>query len=157
MDDAALHDVDEPITARVVLSGFAGGIAGLVAMAPVIAGIPMLLGIFQAQPLAEFARLIIAEAGATLGVAFFAVGGAFVLPLFFVVTASFLPPRQPKWVRGISISLFFWVSFVFVFLPTDGTAITAAFLVITFVAHVIYGGVLGAVMMRLTGIPEHDV
>lgn len=157
VDDAALHDVEEPITARVVLSSFAGGILGLVAMAPVIAGIPMVLGIFEAEPLAEFARFIIAEAGATLGVAFFAVGGAFVLPLFFVVTASFLPPREPKWARGVTISVFFWTSFVFVFLPNGTFAVDAAFVVITLVAHCIYGGVLGAVMTRLTGIPEHDV
>lgn len=157
VDDAAMHDVEEPITARVVLSGFAGGILGLVAMAPVIAGIPMVLGIFEAEPLAEFARFIITEAGATLGIAFFAVGGAFVLPLFFVVTASFLPPRDPKWMRGVTMSVFFWTSFVFIFLPNGTLAGDAAFAVITLVAHCIYGGVLGVTLLRLTGIPEHDV
>lgn len=156
-EDARLDDVDEPITPRVVLSSFAGGILGLVAMAPVIAGIPMVLGVFQVDPLARFARLVIADAGATLGLAFFAVGGAFVLPLFFVVTASFLPPREPRWLRGVTIASLFWVSFVFVFWPAGTTTVNALFVVVTLVAHWVYGGVLGLVMQRLTGIPEHDV
>jgi hypothetical protein len=156
-DDSVMRDVEDPLTARAVLSSFAAGTAGLVAMAPIIAGIPMLLGVFQVDPLARFARLVIADASATLGIAFFAVGGAVVLPLFFVVTASFLPPREPKFVRGVTIAMMFWVSFVFVFWPGDTTVINAAFVVVTLVAHLIYGAVLGGVLDRLTGIPEHDV
>lgn len=156
-DDDPVRELDEPITPRVVLSSFAGGIVGLVAMAPVIAGIPIVLGVFQVGPLEAFARLVIADASATLGIAFFAVGGAFVLPLFFVVTASFLPPREPRWLRGVTISSLFWVSFVFVFWPGDSLVVNTTFVVVTLLAHWIYGGVLGLVMARLTGIPEHDV
>lgn len=156
-DDAVMREVEDPLTVRAVLSSFAAGIAGLIAMAPVIAGIPMVLGVFQVDPLARFARLVIADASATLGAAFFVVGGAFVLPLFFVVTASFLPPREPKFARGVTIALMFWVSFVFVFWPGATMVTNASFLAVTLVAHLIYGAVLGGVLNRLTGIPEHDV
>lgn len=150
-------ETEEPLTLRAIASSIIGGIAGLVVMAPVIAGIPILLGVFQAEPLAEFSNLIIAEADATLGLAFFVAGGAFMLPLFFVVTATFLPPREPEYLRGATIATMFWVSFVFIFWPNASLYVNTVFLVVTLVAHWLYGAVLGLVMTRLTGIPEHHV
>lgn len=156
-EEPVLGEYEEPLTPRAVLSSFAGGIAGLVVMAPVIAGIPMLLGVFQMEPLEQFANLVIADANSTLGIYFFLAGGAFVLPLFFLVTATFLPPREPRYARGATISTLFWASFVFIFWPGASTYVNAVFLVVTLVAHWLYGLVLGLVMQRLTGIPEHRV
>jgi len=156
-DEPSLGSAEEPLTLRVVAGAFVGGVAGLVVMAPVIAGIPMLLGIFQVDPLARFADLVIAEADALLGLAFFVAGGIVVLPLFFVVTASFLPPREPKYLRGATISSFFWVSFVYIFWPDSSLFVNGVFVVVTLVSHWLYGAVLGATMERLTGIPEHRV
>lgn len=157
VEEQVVADHEEPLTPRAVLSSFAGGIAGLVVMAPVIAGIPILLGVFEMEPLEQFANLVIADANATLGMAFFVAGGAFVLPLFFLVTATFLPPREPRYLRGATISTLFWASFVFIFWPAGGMYVNAVFLVVTLVAHWLYGLVLGTVMQRLTGIPEHQV
>jgi hypothetical protein len=155
--EEVVSEHEDPLTLRAVASGIAGGIAGLVVMTPVIAGIPMLLDVFQMDPLERFATLVIADANATLGIAFFVAGGAFVLPLFFVVTATFLPPREPAYLRGATISTLFWASFVFIFWPAASAYVNAVFLVVTLVAHWMYGAVLGLVMARLTGIPEHRV
>lgn len=157
VEDPVLGEHEEPLTPRAVLSSFAGGIAGLIVMAPVIAGIPILLGVFQMEPLEQFANLVIADANGTLGIAFFVAGGAFVLPLFFLVTATFLPPREPRYLRGATISTLFWASFVFIFWPGAGMYVNTTFLVVTLVSHWLYGLVLGSVMQRLTGIPEHQV
>lgn len=157
VDEPVLGESESPLTARTVASGIAGGIAGLVVMAPVIAGIPILLGVFEMEPLARFSNLVIARADATLGLAFFVAGGAFMLPLFFVVTATFLPPREPEYLRGATIATMFWVSFVYIFWPGASAYVNATFLVVTLVAHWLYGTVLGLVMTRLTGIPEHRV
>ena len=156
-EEPALGATEEPLTLRAVASAFAGGLAGLAVMSPVIVGIPMLLGIFQIDPLARFADLVIADADAVLGLAFFVAGGVVVLPLFFVVTASFLPPREPKYLRGATISSFFWVSFVYIFWPAGGAFVNGVYVVVTLVSHWLYGAVLGLVMERLTGIPEHRV
>lgn len=157
VDEPVFGETEEPLTLRAIASAIVGGIAGLVVMTPVIAGIPILLGVFQLDPLAEFSNLIIAQADATLGLAFFVAGGAFMLPLFFVVTASFLPPRDPAYLRGATIATMFWVSFVFIFWPDASLYVNSLFVVVTLVAHWLYGAVLGLVMTRLTGIPEHRV
>jgi hypothetical protein len=155
--ESALQESGEPITLRVVGSGIAGGIAGVAVMSPVIAGIPLLLDIFRLDSLATFAEFVIADANAILGIAFFVAGGAVVLPLFFVVTATFLPPREPRYLRGATVSSMFWVSFVYIFWPGGGAFVNAVFVVVTLVGHWIYGITLGLVMQRLTGIPEHRV
>lgn len=157
IEETPLDEAENPLTGRAVLSAVAGGIAGLVAMAPVIAGVPMLLGVFRTGPLAEFGNLVISQPSTTLGVAFFAAGGAVVLPLFFVVTASFLPPREPRYLRGVTISTMFWVAFAYIFWPADGLVVDVIFVATTLAAHWIYGAVLGYVMQSLTGIPEHEV
>ncbi|MEF8856075.1 MAG: DUF6789 family protein [Haloplanus sp.] len=157
VEGPTLGSAEEPLTMRAVASAFLGGVAGLVVMTPVIVGIPMLLGVFQLEPLARFADLVIAEADAVLGLAFFVAGGVVVLPLFFVVTASFLPPREPRYLRGATISSFFWVSFVYIFWPAGGVFVNGVYVVVTLASHWIYGAVLGLVMERLTGIPSHRV
>jgi hypothetical protein len=157
VEEPALGESEEPLTLRTIASAFAGGFAGILVMSPVIAGIPLLLGIFQLSSLARFADLVISEANAILGLLFFLAGGVVVLPLFFVVTATFLPPREPRYVRGATISSFFWIGFVYIFWPGSGPLVNAVYLVVTLISHWLYGAVLGLTMERLTGIPEHSV
>lgn len=157
VEEPALGESEEPLTLRSIASAFASGLAGILVMSPVIAGVPILLGIFQLSSLARFADLVISEANAILGLVFFAAGGIVVLPLFFIVTATFLPPRSPRYLRGATISSFFWIGFVYIFWPGSGALVNAMYLVITLISHWIYGAVLGLVMERLTGIPEHSV
>lgn len=155
--ESAFQESEEPLTLRVIGSSIVGGIAGVAVMAPVIAGIPILLDIFRLESLARFAEFVIADANAILGIAFFVAGGAVVLPLFFVVTATFVPPHKPRYLRGASVSSMFWVSFVYIFWPGGSVFVNAVFVVVTLVGHWLYGITLGLVMERLTGIPEHRV
>jgi hypothetical protein len=156
-DPPPLGDVENPLTLSVIGNSFVGGVAGLIVMAPVVAGVPLLLGVFDLDALARFADLAIAQADALLGIVFFVVGGVLVLPLFFVVTATFLPPREPQFLRGSTISTFFWISFVYIFWPAPSVSVNATFLAVTLVSHWLYGAVLGAAMVRVTGIPEYNV
>jgi hypothetical protein len=157
VEEPALGQSEEPLTLRAVASAFAGGLAGVVVMSPLIAGVPIIFGIFRLESLARFADLVISQADALLGLLFFVAGGVVVLPLFFLVTATFLPPQEPRYLRGATISSFFWVPFVFIFWPGGSAFVNGAFLVVTLVSHWVYGAILGLVMQRLTGIPEHSV
>lgn len=155
VEEAQYAEADEPITLRVVLAAFAGGLLGLLLMAPIIAGIPILLGVFKMGPLLEVVPLV--EGGPLVGILVFALGGIFVLPLFFIVTATFLPPREPRWARGVMMSTLFWITFLYLFWPGGGTVTDGVFLVVTLLGHWLYGLSLGLVTHTLTGIPEHNV
>lgn len=156
-DPAGQREAVSPITIRVFLSGIIGGVAGLAAMIPVAVGIPAALGLFELSDPAGFAVLIGAQPSMVLGVLFFVLGGAVVLPLFFAVVGDFLPPKEPRSLRGLIMAVIFWPGFVIGFWPEGGAAVIAAFLAFTFVSHLVYGFVLGGVMNYLTGIPKHDV
>lgn len=155
--EEALSDAERPITLRVISSGFLGGLAGLIAMVPVVAGLPILLGVFELDAPVGFARLIGAEPSATLGLAFFSLGAVIVLPLFFVVTGTYLPPVEPRYLRGVPMSLVFWPGFVIAFWPAGDALTNGSFVGISLLGHLVYGLVLGVVLHSLTGIPEHDI
>lgn len=149
--------VGEPITIRAVASVFAAGLAGLLAMLPFIAGLPVWLGLFELRPVAGFVFLVGADPSTILPIFFFLVGGVVVLPLFFLVTATYLPPAEPRFLRGLSISVVFWPGFVIVYFPFADAVTNSAFLVVTLCSHLVYGLVLGVAFHRLSGIPEHEV
>jgi hypothetical protein len=155
VEEARYADANEPITRRVVVASFVGGIAGLLLMTPVIVGVPILLGVFEVDPLLSAVPLL--ETPPLVGVLVFVLGGAVVLPLFFVVTATFLPPRDPRWARGVTMSTLFWVAFLYLFWPGGGALTDAVFLVVTLLGHWVYGLALGVLTHALTGIPEHEV
>jgi len=156
-EEARFGDVSEPITLRVILAAMAGGTLGLVAMLPFVVGVPLALGVFEPGPLAGIASLLVGDGGPLVGAAVFAAGGAFVLPLFFVVTGSFLPPRNPRYARGVTMSTLFWATFLLLFWPGGSLFTSAVFVVVTLLGHWVYGLVLGVTTHYLTGIPEHDV
>lgn len=151
-------DAGLEITGRVVLSAFAGGAAGLVAMAPALLGLPAVLGLFQAEPLvdvAELGRVVGVEPSLGLGVLVFAAGGVVALPLLFVVAGGFLPPREPRAARGAVFATIMWTGFVLAYWPGERAGVL--FLGLSLGAHWIYGYVLGGVMERFAYIPEHAV
>ncbi|QCC52188.1 DUF6789 family protein [Halapricum salinum] len=156
-EKAVYGEATEPITPAVIISAMVSGAVGLVAMLPVAVGVPILLGLFQLEAPAGFGYLVAAQPSAGLGALFYLIGGAIVLPLFFVVTATFLPPQRPRFVRGATLSTIFWPGFVIGFWPEGGSTVVVAFLVISLLAHWIYGLVLGASLTYLTGIPNHDI
>ncbi|MFB6161602.1 MAG: DUF6789 family protein [Haloferacaceae archaeon] len=148
------------ITGRVVLTAMTGGLAGTALMLPVLVGIPGLLGLFRTAPITDFAGIagfFGVEPTLALGVALFGAGGTVVLPLVFLVIGSFLPPKTPRAVRGVTFATCFWIGFVTAFWPGGSTATGALFLVLSLLGHWTYGLTLGAVLDRTTGIPQHEV
>lgn len=146
------------VTPRVVLAAFAGGAAGLAAMAPVLLGLPALLGLFQEEPLvdvAELGRVVGVEPSLALGVVVFAAGGVVALPLLFVVAGAFLPPRSPRAARGAVFATVMWTGFVLAYWPGPQSGVL--FIALSLAAHWVYGYVLGSVMERLAHVPEHPV
>ncbi|SNZ02563.1 hypothetical protein SAMN06269185_0053 [Natronoarchaeum philippinense] len=146
------------INARVVLSAFAGGLAGLIAMTPVLLGLPALLGLFEADPLVsvtDLGRVIGVQPSLLLGLAVFLAGGVIALPLLFTVAGAFLPPREPRAARGIVFATIMWTGFVIAYRP--GPRNVVLFAALSLAGHWVYGYALGAVMERLAYIPEHTI
>jgi hypothetical protein len=138
----------------------AGGLFGTVLMLPVLVGVPQALGLFLTEPItrfAGFAAFFGMEPTATLGMIVFGIGGTFVLPLIFLVVGSFLPPRAPRYLRGVTFATFFWTGFAPAFWPDAGIVVVGLFLVFSLLAHWVYGATLGFVLDRTTGIPQHEV
>lgn len=151
-------EVGLDITGRVVLASFVGGAAGLVAMAPVLIGLPALLGLFRAEPLidvAELGRVLGLAPSVPLGLVVFALGGVVALPLLFVVVGAFLPPREPRTGRGVTFATIMWTGFVLAFWPGEPAGVI--FLGLSLAGHWIYGYALGWTMERLAYVPEHAV
>lgn len=159
-DKTTSEALETVIRGRVVMMALAGGLAGIVLMLPIIVGIPRLFGLFSTEPITEFAGIAASfgiEPTLGLGIGLFIFGGTVALPLSFLVTGSFLPPEKPRFVRGATFAMFFWVGFVPAFWP-DGDALTVAvFLVVSLVGHWVYGLTLGFILDRTTGIPQHEV
>jgi hypothetical protein len=156
----AVEDFDDKaasldITLEVVIAAFVGGAAGLIAMTPVLFGFPAVLGLFQAEPLvdvAELGRVLGLSPNLLRGISVFAVGGTVALPLLFVVTGTFLPPREPRYVRGATFATIMWTGFVIAFWPGERAGVI--FLGLSLGAHLIYGLVLGGVIERFAHIPD---
>ncbi|WP_380678547.1 DUF6789 family protein [Salinigranum sp. GCM10025319] len=160
IDNASVSELGLPISARVVLMAMAGGLLGTVLMLPVLVGVPGALGLFLTDPVtrfAGFAAFFGIEPTATLGMVVFGIGGTFVLPLIFLVVGSFLPPREPRYLRGVTFATFFWTGFAPAFWPDSGALVIGVFLIVSLVGHCIYGATLGFVLDRTTGIPQHEV
>jgi phage shock protein PspC (stress-responsive transcriptional regulator) len=160
VDEELIESFEIPITGRVVSAAMGGGFLGTVAMLPVLVGIPGLLGLFRTEPVtrfAGFAEFFGLEPTVTLGGALFLFGGTVVLPLTFLVVGAFMPPESPRYFRGITFAMAFWVGFVPAFWPAAGVATTAAFLVFSFAGHWAYGLTLGYVLTNTSGIPQHEV
>ncbi|RLM59583.1 cytochrome C oxidase subunit I [Halobellus sp. Atlit-31R] len=160
VDGDGIESFEIAITARVVLGAMAGGLFGTAAMAPILVGVPELLGLFRTGPVTQFAELATffgLDPTIYLGVALFVFGGAIVLPLTFLVVGAFLPPESPRYLRGATFATAFWFGFVPAFWPDAGLLTSAAFLVFSLLGHWIYGLSLGYVLSRVVGIPQHSV
>jgi hypothetical protein len=157
---AGLPVEETVITRNVVAMAMAGGLAGTVLMLPVVVLLPQLLGVFQAEPVANFvgfAEVFGIEPTLTMGAVLFGVGGMVALPLVFLVFGAFLPPVEPRYLRGVTFGTIFWVGFALAFWPDESLVTVGSFLVFSLLGHWIYGLVLGLALDRTTGIPQHEV
>ena len=159
------------IDGKVLAIAMLGGLVGLVLMSPLLLGIPIALGVFEAGPILEFATIgsffglqadvigpvLGLNPNLVLGGFLFAVGGILFLPVQFVVVGAFLPPESPRFARGITFAFLWWVGFLFAFWPGGAASTVAVFVLVSALAHLIYGLSVGYLVDRWTEIPQHDV
>lgn len=155
-----LENLEIPITLRVIAAAMGGGLVGMVLMMPLLAGIPIALDLFQPESILEFANFAVflgLEPSLTVGVVLFVIGGTTVLPLLFLVAGAFLPPEEPRYLRGATFATIIWVGFAMAFWPPGGVLTVLLFVVISLVSHWVYGTTLGYVLHSVIGIPQHAV
>jgi hypothetical protein len=160
VQESTVRDDELPITHRHVLAAMGGGLVGTVLMAPLLVGVPMLFDVFRAEPLLEFAGVGLffgVEPTLVLGAALFVFGGTALLPFQFLVVGAFLPPETPRYGRGVTFATLYWVGFLVAFWPGGGPLTTTLFVLVSLVAHWVYGAVLGFALETTIQIPQHEV
>ncbi len=160
VDETSVHEV--LISVRLVLAAMVSGLVGMVLMMPLLVGVPVLFGVFRTEPIAQFADFGGAFFGPgppllLVGVALFVVGGMTVLPLMFLVVGAFLPPERPRFARGMTFATIVWSGFLLGFWPGEGLVAVSLFVVVSLVAHWVYGATLGYLLDHFAEIPQHDV
>lgn len=159
-EESGLEEWGLAITLRVVAVAMGGGLVGMLLMLPLLAGVPLALGLFRTESIVEFASFGIylgLEPSVTTGIVLFILGGTTVLPLLFLVAGSFLPPEKPRYLRGATYATVFWIGFLIAFWPGGGVLTVVLFIVISLVSHWIYGTTIGYVLHATVGVPQHDV
>jgi cytochrome c oxidase subunit 1 len=135
--------------------GAAAGLAGMAAMAPFLA-LAWALGAFELSAVAGLSDIVALGPSFLYGTIIFVGGGMTTLPLLFVSLAVFLPGEEVR-VKGAVFGAIVWTGFAVAFWTGQAGASLALFLVLTLVAHVAYGAVLGTVYARYARIPVYDV
>ncbi|SNZ04776.1 hypothetical protein SAMN06269185_0674 [Natronoarchaeum philippinense] len=150
----------EPITVRLIGTAMLAGFVSMVSMLPVLVGIPALLDLFSTDPIVRFASFgsfLGLEPSLAVGAAMFIIGGTLFLPIQFLVVGAYLPPEEPRYARGVTYALIYWIAFVMVFLPAADALAVGVFLVVSLLYHVAYGFALGYLIDRWAEIPQHAV
>ncbi|PSQ27073.1 cytochrome C oxidase subunit I [Halobacteriales archaeon QS_9_68_17] len=149
-----------PITPRLIGTSMTGGLVGMVLMLPLLAGIPIVLDVFRTEPILEFASfatIVGLEPSLIAGMALFGLGGTLFLPVQFLVVGAFLPPDSPRFLRGVSFALIYWIGFMLAFWPGGSLLAIGLFILVSFLSHVMYGLSLGYLTDRWAEIPQHAV
>ncbi|GAA0675864.1 DUF6789 family protein [Natronoarchaeum mannanilyticum] len=154
------QSAEVPITLRLIGIAMVSGFVGMVALLPVLVGIPALLDLFSTEPIVEFASFgsfLGLEPSLEVGVAMFVMGGTLFLPVQFLVVGAYLPPEEPRYARGVTYALIYWIAFVMVFLPNADAIAVGVFLVVSVLYHIFYGLALAYLIDRWAEIPQHAV
>jgi len=156
----AARAAEVPITLRLIGIAMLSGFVGMVAMLPVLVGLPALLDLFSTAPIVRFSTFgsfLGLGPSLALGIALFVMGGTLFLPIQFLVVGAYLPPEEPRYARGVTYALIYWIAFVMVFLPSTGPLGIGVFLVVSMLYHVFYGLALGYLLDEWGEIPQHAV
>ena len=135
--------------------GAAGGLVGTALMTVVLL-VAESLGAFSRASFAELTRLVglggyVPEI--TFGYLLFLAGGMVPWPLLFASLMEYLPgERMP--VNGIFFGTALWTGFVLAFYDGFAGTTLVLYLVLTLVAHWVYGASLGFVFEYLSTRPE---
>lgn len=133
------------------LSGVAGGVAGTTAMTLVLFIADAFTG-FQIRPFQAIAAMVGTPDDVLVGFLLFFGAGAIAWPLLFVSFSEFLPGERGA-VKGMVFATVLWTSFALAFSPALTLPGLVLYLAFTWVAHLVYGGILGEVYGR---IADHD-
>ena len=155
------------------LAGVVSGIVAISAMSIVLVAATV-LGFLDPPTLTGVARIlqipegvIYVQPGTTvfglpvslvIGFVLFYVGGIVLWPTLFVALAERLPGRGRRLlVAGLSFSLFLWPGFVVGFYSGQTGLRLVGYLAFTLLAHLVYGGFLGATFEYLEDRIEHQL
>ncbi|WP_129116467.1 DUF6789 family protein [Halegenticoccus tardaugens] len=162
--DAVQTESEETgIGVREVAAASAAGLAGTIAMSPLLLA-AWALGALNPDAFAGLSEIVGLGGNLVVGIAIFVVGGMTALPLLFISLAAFLPGDTLAQ-RGVSYATIVWVGFVFGFYRGDLTDLYAGqisaefviFAALTLVAHWVYGYVLGAIYGRYADVIVYDI
>lgn len=153
-------DTANDLDFREVLVAGGAGFAGMVAMIPFFA-VAFLLGALSPEAFAGLAELLSIPANSPLafpiGAFIFIGGGMTTLPLLFISLAEFLPPKRSIPLRGVTYAIIIWTGFSIAFWTGQGGLQLATYLVITLLAHMAYGYVVGWLFSRFEDLPKYKV
>jgi hypothetical protein len=149
-----------PITLGLIGKAMIAGFVGMVAYLPILVGVPVALDLFQTDPLVRFSSFVAffgLEPSLALGLGLYVMGGTLFLPVQFIVVGAYLPPEEPRYARGVTYALIYWVGFLMVFWPPGGPVAVGVFILVSALYHVAYGLTLGRLIDRWAEIPQHAV
>ncbi|WP_123536731.1 DUF6789 family protein [Halosimplex salinum] len=137
-------------------AGFAaaGGVVGLVLMAPVLV-VAVVIGLLDPAAFAELSELVGLDASLAVGVGLFVVGGVLTWPLLYGAMSGFLPGRY-EFVTGIWFASIAAPGFAVAFYTGQSDLALVGYLVFTVVAHWAYGFGLGFTFGSLTARWHQD-
>ncbi|MHB9287749.1 DUF6789 family protein [Halobacteriales archaeon Cl-PHB] len=157
-EDPALRDDEFDRLFGIVADGVVGAAGGLVgtAMMTVVLLVAETFGAFSRQSFADLTALIGLEGyvpAVTFGYLLFLLGGMFPWPLLFASLAEYLPgERMP--VQGIFFGTALWTGFALAFFDGFTGVGLLLYVVLTLIAHWVYGVSLGFVFEYLSTRPD---
>ncbi|GGM53935.1 cytochrome c oxidase subunit 1 [Halarchaeum rubridurum] len=130
------------------LSTIAGGVAGTAGLVAVLFAGEVLTG-YRARPFEALGAFVGAQPDPATGFLLFAAIGVFAWPVVYLSFREYLPGDVPG-VRGAVFAVPLWIGYAVVFgLGAGASGSLVGFLLVTLVAHLVYGGLLGFVAVRL--------
>jgi hypothetical protein len=159
--DAISENEEFDSIAGIVGDGIIGAAGGLVgtAMSTVVLLIAQSLGAFSVADFAILTELVGLEGylpPVLFGYVMFLGGGMFPWPLLFASLKNYLPGQSSP-ISGAFFGAAMWTGFVLAFYTGQSGLTLALYVVLTFVAHVVYGFGLGAVFDYLATRPDSIV
>ena len=135
--------------------GAAAGLAGMAAMAPFLA-VAWALDAFELSAVAALSDIVALGPSFLLGSVIFVGGGMTTLPLLFASLAVFLP-GEAMGTKGAVFGAIVWTGFAVAFWSEQTGTALALFLLLSLLAHLAYGYVLGTLYGRYAEVPIYDV
>jgi hypothetical protein len=145
----------------IIGDGIVGAVGGLAGTAALTVGllIAASIGAFDTDSFALLTRMIGLEGyvpAVLFGYLLFLLGGMIPWPLLFASLKEYLPGKSDP-VRGAFFGGAIWTGFVLAFYTGQSGLMLAAYVVLTFLAHVFYGLSLGAVFNYFMTRPDSIV